>query len=271
MDIRLQTVDKFLNFYGIARKNPSIKFLTEVYTAYFHLPYENITKIIKSSECTSLSDKPRFPDELISDHLRLRTGGTCFSLSYGLHKLLTELGFDSYLVSADIEGKVENHVAVIVIVNDTKFLVDPGFTIPNVIEISEDRITYGHNPAGRVRLEYIGVGRLFRLSNRNQKIEKFRFILKDMPISEEYFVEIWEKTFQNGSLETINICKVVNGYLIRCRNEILTEYTLTGKFQKSIAHNFTEMVSRLFGFPHYLIREANILIKERQNQKTAVG
>ncbi len=209
----------------------------------------------------------RLPDELIEEHLRYRMGGTCFSLAYALQKILDRLGFETYFVTADVQGIVDNHVALVSIVNNTRFLIDPGFTIPNVIEISEDRVTYGHNPVGRVKLEYTGVGRLFKLSNRNLKVEKTRLILKEMPVDECYFKELWKTTFVNDSLDTINICSVIDNKLVHCRNEILTEYTTAGKFQKSIAHDFSRTVERIFGFPSYITYQAYTLLKKDQDRK----
>lgn len=271
MSIQTETVDNFLTFYGLERKKPNLKYLTEIYTAFFNIPYENITKIIKGHTKSDPLEKLRLPDELIRNHLRLRMGGTCFSLAYALHEMLQQLGFETYLVTADIQGKMDNHVALVVPFEDSKFLVDPGFTIPNLIEIAEDRITYGHNPIGRVQLEYAGVGRLFRLANRNRKVERFSFILKDIPVSLDYFMELWPKSFNNGALETINICKVIDNRLVRCRNRILTEYTPTGKFQKSIAHNFVQTIEQVYGFPNYLTQQACTLLAEKQSfQKVAV-
>ncbi len=271
MGIHKETVDLFMSFYGLARKKPDIHFLNEIYTSFFHIPYENVTKIIKANSNLAGRERFRLPDELIKDHIRLRAGGTCFSLSYALYSLLIHLGFECYLVSADIQGRIEAHVAVIAIVNDTKFLIDPGFTIPNVIEVAEDRTTYGHNPLGRVKLEYTGVGRLFNLSNRNRKDERFQLTFRDMPMAEDRFMELWSQTFSNGSLDTISICKVVKNCLYRCKNEVLTEFTPDGKFQKSISHNFTQTIEHVFNIPGYLTHEAYSILKEKQGQKQAVG
>lgn len=256
-----KTVDAFLYFYHLKRENPSIKYLTDIYTAFFHIPYENLTKIIKSQSVKSAPEIFRLPDELINDHLRMRLGGTCYSLSFALYNLLTHLGFDCYLVAADTFGKIDNHAALIVQIDDAKFLVDPGFTIPNVIEVSEERITYGHNPLGRVQLEYKGYGRLFHLTTRNRQTEKFRFILKDMPINEDTFFQLWEHSFTSGSLDAINIVNVIKNRLVRCRNEVLTEYTAKGKLQKSIAHNLQQTIEEIFGFPTFITHQAFTLLR----------
>ena len=264
-----KTVNDFLYFYHLTRKEPSIKYLTEIYTAYFHIPYENLTKIIKFNTVSDERKRLRMPDELIQDHLRMRLGGTCYSLAFTLHQLLSHLGFETYLVTADTYGKVDNHAAVVVIAEGTKFLVDSGFTIPNVIEIAEDRTTYGHNPLGRFQLEYKGYGRLFQLSTRNRRMEKFRFMLKDVPIAEENYIEMWIQSFYSASLDTINIVNVIKDRLIRCRNEILTEYTANGKLQKSIAHNYAQLIEEIFGFPTYITHEAYTLLKEKAELKPA--
>ena len=66
---------------------------------FSRLPYENLTKILKMSRLEDPRQRLRFPDELLSDHLRLSTGGTCYSLAFCLREILGQLGFDAQLNS----------------------------------------------------------------------------------------------------------------------------------------------------------------------------
>mgnify|MGYP001969691144 CR=1 FL=1 len=54
----------------------------KVAIAFASLPYENLTKILKHDREEGVAR--RGPEEVISDHLRVGSGGTCFSLTAAL-------------------------------------------------------------------------------------------------------------------------------------------------------------------------------------------
>ncbi|MFW6244582.1 MAG: hypothetical protein ACOC36_01715, partial [Fibrobacterota bacterium] len=74
-------LQRFLERFVIAPRASGEVLIRSVADAFSSIPYENLTKIIKSETIVSPRSAMRLPDELIGDYLRWGTGGTCFSLT----------------------------------------------------------------------------------------------------------------------------------------------------------------------------------------------
>src|SRR3989338_3154902 len=74
---------QFLKHFGIQKKAPDFRFLSEIMTALANIPYENATKILACRHVGMYGDKDRglplrMPDEVFGDYLCYGLGGTCF-------------------------------------------------------------------------------------------------------------------------------------------------------------------------------------------------
>jgi len=106
---------------------PRDRLLRTVLRAFSHLPYENLTKILK--DAAPGGPTRREPEEVLLDHFRYGTGGTCFSLVATLRHILLGLGFDATPILADRTYGPDTHCALIVRLDDQPVLADPGYLL----------------------------------------------------------------------------------------------------------------------------------------------
>ena len=99
----------------------------KVATAFSSLPYENLTKVLKHDREGGVVR--RGPEEVIRDHLRLGSGGTCFSLTAALLQVLRGLGLRAEPILADRHYGENTHCALLVWLNEQPHLLDPGYLI----------------------------------------------------------------------------------------------------------------------------------------------
>ncbi|MEA1996979.1 MAG: hypothetical protein U9N45_05045, partial [Gemmatimonadota bacterium] len=95
----------FLTHFGLpgAEAPRDYSSLRELYLAFTHIPYENLSKIIRSHHGSDNSSPEfRTPDQVLEGYLSDRLGGTCFSLTQCLFSLLCWCGFNCWRVLGDM-------------------------------------------------------------------------------------------------------------------------------------------------------------------------
>jgi arylamine N-acetyltransferase len=111
--------------------------LQNLFLAFSRIPYENLTKIIRTSD-SSGSRIQETPADLIDSHVKYGTGGTCFALTNTLIHLLRELSFEAYAILADRRYGVDTHCAVIAKLGSSEWnLIDPGYMIHTPCRVPE--------------------------------------------------------------------------------------------------------------------------------------
>ena len=126
----------FLHHFGLTRpEEPDAAFLERLSRSFARLPYENLTKIIKITEEGTPERALRDPNEVLGDHVRLGTGGTCFSLTALLMHLLRAYGYEVRPVLADRPYGADTHCTVLVTLEGTEHLLDPGYLVVRPIPL----------------------------------------------------------------------------------------------------------------------------------------
>ncbi|SVE50279.1 uncharacterized protein METZ01_LOCUS503133, partial [marine metagenome] len=117
----------FARHFRLQREAPQTLLVENVAAAFASLPYENLTKILKHDREGEVAR--RGPQEVISDHIRLGSGGTCFSLTAALLHVLRGLGLRAEPILADRHYGENTHCALLVWLNDQPHLLDPGYLV----------------------------------------------------------------------------------------------------------------------------------------------
>ncbi|WP_370088355.1 arylamine N-acetyltransferase [Ekhidna sp.] len=121
-------VDAYLKRIGVDQKEVSLSYLKEIQKAHLHLiPFENLDIHYRSK---IVLDYQRIFEKVVS---RGR-GGFCYELNGLFYHLLYHLGFDCYIISAQVWsqekgvfGKPFDHMAIVVELDNDQWLVDVGF------------------------------------------------------------------------------------------------------------------------------------------------
>jgi arylamine N-acetyltransferase len=123
-------LDRFCQRYGIDPFSPESDRIVSIARAFSSLPYENLTKIIKADAVVGPRSAMRLPDEVIGDHLRWGTGGTCFSLTAALIAVYNALGIGAQPLLADRHYGTNTHCGMALQRGtEAPLLVDPGYLL----------------------------------------------------------------------------------------------------------------------------------------------
>ena len=132
---------------ALQMQNPLVKlqedrvaFLDDVIYAFQErIPFQSVTAI-----ATPRSERRRLTFEEIKTNILTRLGGLCFESNYFMKVLLERLGYDAHHVGFDVNGKPNNHLAIVVRSlsrpGDT-YLVDVscGYWMPGSIPLDFER------------------------------------------------------------------------------------------------------------------------------------
>lgn len=182
---------EFLRHFGIHRSG---NLLNSVAAAFARLPYENLTKIIKWTECGRSPQARRGPREVFWDHVALGTGGTCFSLTATLLHLVRTLGYEAEPILADRRYGLNTHCALLVWISGRLHLLDPGYLIvdPMPLPSGERHLQTEFNELLLVPVP----GRdVLELRTVEADACRHRLTYKLLPIDTPEFLKVWDESF----------------------------------------------------------------------------
>jgi hypothetical protein len=204
-------VHGFLARFGITDQDREM-LLFRISAAFKHVPFENLTKILKASSVISRASAKRYPDEVIGDFLRWGTGGTCFSLTASAVALLDSAGVDAWPVLADRHYGPDTHCGLIVAHPDgSVLLLDPGYLVFAPTPLPSTRSSFLETGFNRVELKPLSGGSRIELYTIVKGNRKLRLTFKIEPVSDEGFARAWEQSFAFEMMQYPVITRHVNG------------------------------------------------------------
>ncbi|HHE37213.1 MAG TPA: hypothetical protein ENL20_01400 [Candidatus Cloacimonetes bacterium] len=255
----------FLSHFNLTSQKPEIIFLKEILLHFSKIPYENISKIIKFNKHQKFEDRIRLPEEIIEDHIRNRLGGTCFSLTFFLQTILTSNGFKCYPITADMLNRPNEHCALIVVLKDNKFLVDPGYLLSEPVQL-----IYGSNivqtQVSTIELVYDDLDELYHVYSFDGIYKKWRYCFEDKPVSDDEFQKYWEASFFKGTMNGICLNQIQDGKMMYVHNDYFRITSLKGKEKKKISENYISSINKIYGITPELIEQAQSLLLEKKRK-----
>ncbi len=251
-------VKEFLSYFGLAQKKPDLSFLSELIRCFAHLPYENITKILKVNEGHQDDARLRLPDEVWRDFREKGSGGTCFSLTFFFHFLCHELGFVVHPILADRSYGKNTHCALVVFLEGERYLVDPGFLIHQPIPLPRLDGVLFPTSFNTVILTAYGKDH-YDLHTLHQKIKKWRCRYKAKPVLWEKFFKVWRDSFNWPGMRSILITTISGGDHLYLHNSQLRVISQEGVQKKKITE--PEKLLPFFSMDISLIQQAFDVIK----------
>ena len=189
----MDVLAKFLDYFHIDGRQPPKRLFGAVARAFSRIPYENITKIIRHAETGGDEEARRSPDDVIAEHIRWGTGGTCFSLTSALCRLAGDMGFEAEYLLADRGYGQNTHSALSVRIDGKPYLVDPGFLITDPVPLAlTDPMEIA---SGGERLTLIpGESGISLYTERGGKSVD-RLTYKTAPVNANEFCNAWDASF----------------------------------------------------------------------------
>jgi hypothetical protein len=188
-------LDRFCRRYGIHPRDGQADVIEQCARAFSALPYENLTKIIRSDSVLSPSSALRYPAEVLADHLKWGTGGTCFSLTAALIAVFNELGFNAQPLLADRYYGPDTHCGLVVMHEDRMLLIDPGYLLfePTPLpEVASSMISLDYT---NIELRPSQGGSRVELATIVRGNRKVRLTYKRFPVDAAAFRRAWVGSF----------------------------------------------------------------------------
>ncbi|MCP4398259.1 MAG: hypothetical protein GY801_13305 [bacterium] len=225
------------------------------------IPYENLTKIIKSDSVIDSGSAKRVPDEVLRDYLRYGSGGTCFSLTAAFIAILIALGFEAHPILADRSYGTDTHCALLFLQETELLLLDPGYlinsptrlptTTPVTISSGFNRIELAPGDAG-AKVE------LYTLANNSRRL---RLSYKISPVDGPGFVRAWERSFAWEMMTYPVLTRYSQGihYYLQGNTLRIRDSAGSRKHQLSSVEE-QEFISRTLGIDTRIISQALSLV-----------
>ena len=185
----------FLRHFRFSSDTSPLVLLEQVSQAFATIPYENLTKIIKLADAGSPRLAKRGPLEVLSQHVDLGAGGTCFSLTSALLHVLRALGFEAQPILADRSYGANTHCALLVWIDGAPHMLDPGYLIVRPVGLEgkgEIHVPTAFNEILLVPQEAGEKLDLYTIQNGNRT---YRLTFKADPVDDVEFLKAWEASF----------------------------------------------------------------------------
>jgi len=170
--------------------------LSLVAQAFSTIPYENLSKVVVASERGRVQDALRGPAEVLSDHIRTGSGGTCFSLTAALLHVLRALGWSAQPVLADRKYGAETHCALVADLAGTPHLLDPGYLIVQPLPLFHEGERRFPTPFNELVLRAQDNGRTLELWTAQSGRLTYRLTYKTDPCDSGAFLRAWAASFE---------------------------------------------------------------------------
>jgi len=260
----MDVIHRFRQRYSITQSAAELYQLQRVSFAYSHLPYENVTKILKEVRSAGSETKLRAPGEVLEDHLRWGTGGTCFSLCNTLRQVLTQSGFDCFIAMGDMHYGRNIHCAVIVRMTDGHYLLDPGYLLHDPAPLPQTGLEVSHQTRMNtilLRSEEAEVVSLYTLESGELK---WRYRLRVRPVTEEEFVRHWIHSFSLNSMESVMLSRLDASGRLYFRKDRLEHVGPGNREKRKISPANGAELAAIFGVPADLILQAQKALLARR-------
>lgn len=260
-----------MKFFTLRRGKPDGPFLCTLLEYFSHLPYENISKIIKWNRCFTRREHLRLPEEVISEHIDRNLGGTCFSLTFFLQTILYHNGFRCYPVTADMRAGKNIHCALIVWIDGQRYLVDPGYLLNQPMLLNSDRPRLFRSAHAGVELQFERGRNRYHLFTFNRQGKKWRYSFVDQPATPDKFLRHWEESFYRNSMHGLCLTKVQKDGLIYIHNTFMRETNLDGKKNYNLRNRLHHTIQNIFGIQQDLVEQALAALKENLQREKVDG
>lgn len=230
--------------------------------SFSRLPYENLTKIIRSSRNGKGASARRLPAQVLADHRDLGTGGTCFSLTATLLHLVRSLGFKAQPILADRHYGADTHSALLVWIQGRPHLLDPGYLVVEPIPLEESREVEVKTPFNHLVLSPESPGRL-RLYTRQPGGRSHRLTFKTAPADPGQFLKAWDESFSWEMMTHPLLTRVRAGKQIYLNGRRLQIRTHTDVFRKELdPEELHRQIASTFGIAAPVVRTALAILDD---------
>jgi arylamine N-acetyltransferase len=261
----------FFEFFKLAPDPGDPLALRYLVSSFARIPYENLSKIVKSHHEGGVVPRFRLPPEVMRDHIDHRLGGTCFSLTYFLEKILRHAGYDCHKVMAHMHAGRNIHCAAVVHAPEGDFLIDPGYGLNRPIPLREDGPVRFASRHGGVEVVFDPAARTYHLYTYTAPERKWRYCFTNEAVPDDEFERYWIDSFARPSLNQICLHRASPQGHLYLRKNHLRLTTFRGQRKDNVRENLDRTVKEYFGISPLWLERAQEVLAERKAQRAGPG
>lgn len=194
-----KAADIFFEHFGI-EPGRSAASLGRIAETFGEVPWENLTKFLLKA---SGDIRPRLAEEVMEDHVRLGTGGTCFSLTETLGRITAACGFAARPLTGHMNHGRNIHCALLVEGESGTFILDPGYVVPGAVELAADGTGTLVSPGREMIWKPVAGG--WELHTRENGEKKYRYTLESRVLTRREFLRYWNESFDAPGLSSLHL------------------------------------------------------------------
>lgn len=271
-----QLTEHVLSYLGISPESPSPDALDRLVTAYTQrVPWESASRIARRARIHNPAACPRWPEIFWTEALTQHTGGTCFESNYAFWSLLRALGYEGYLTINNMHDSIACHTAIVVHLENTRYLVDAGFPVHLPLPLDSNQQTSRETPY----FAYTATP----LPNGNYSIERtlpqspYCFTLIDKPISDKDYRQATTNDYGDGGLflDQVIVMRVVEGKVWRYKGGGMPYQLEQFDIDKTTYHflgdtipEVVEKIAQKFDMDVDMVKQAMTIVDKVMNDKS---
>ena len=145
--LSVEQTQAVLAYLGVVPGPPNLALLDRLLGAYGRrVPWESASRIARRQGLADASRCPRWAGEFWQAAIAQGTGGTCFESNHAFLALLERLGFEGYLTINAMGETAGCHTAIVVLLNQRRWLVDAGYPLYAAVPLDPQRATRRESP-----------------------------------------------------------------------------------------------------------------------------
>lgn len=208
-------VEHFLQMFNISKENQSLDHVAKILTSFALFPYENISKILLLHKNF---DNPiyRNPGNIIEDFENFRLGGTCFSLTLYLKKIMDYFDYDTDYILADMKSGDNTHTALRLNFNEGEYLLDPGYLLKYPLRIDQLQLS-----RDSVFLEPEERPNRFTLYTFKSGNKIWRYSFENRLVEFDEYLKYWNQSFHWMTMHGIVLSRKTQDEFLYIHNNYL--------------------------------------------------
>jgi len=261
-----RAAEAFLDAYRLVVREGTLAGLGEAAEAFSGLPYENISKLLKTVQGEGPDDWRRMPLEVVEDHLRHGLGGACFSLTHSFRRVAERLGFEARPVIAETPAGPARHCALVVRQGADDWLVDPGYLICEPVRLDGGRRKIA-TPRGALLLDPDRRDGRYVLYDEAKGPEAWRWRLDPRPVDDTAFIRFWNASFFWPSMRQLVATRRTEAGQLYLHNRHLRTIRAGETEKRTLGHDLEATVAALFGIEAAKVAQARALVNARRAKR----
>ena len=254
---------RILSHFGLSTPPPpTLKTLQLLLTRYTRMaPWESASRIVRRARHTRAADCVVLGESFWESHFETGTGGTCYESNYAFFGLLRQLGYEGYLTVNDMGAAIGCHSAIIVLLEDQKYLVDVGYPVHAVLPLRDDCDTTVESAIMDYTVEPLGASRYAIWRELQPRSSAFQLNDRAVSAADYRAITIYDYRHDGGQfLNEVVIHKVVDGHLWRFNSDeqpfVLQQFVNGERRDHALSEDTAAELAAKFGIAREVLAEA---------------